>query len=107
MGEETTEDLTKRIRKMEMVLQDFGKFFMDYKTETEKKIGELSSMVNAMRTELINMKSDSSSRGTASQPVAAAVQPAKKPNARTGDAVPGQFDINEIFSNAHGKMMKR
>jgi len=107
MGEEATEDLTKRIRKMETVLQDFGKFFMDYKTETEKKISELSTMVSAMRTEIINMKSDSSSRG-ASQPAQAAVQqPARKPNARTGDAKPGEFDISEIFSNAHGKMMKR
>ncbi len=111
MDDSTANELKERVEKMENVLQEFGKFFMEYKEENAKRVGELSEAVSAFRNEMLNIKT--AAQKTEAAPAAPApVQsaestPAEKPNHKTGDTKSSDVDINEIFSNANGRMMKK
>jgi hypothetical protein len=116
--EAVSDELVKRIDKLESVLQDFGKFFMGYKDENTKKLAELSTAVSQLRDDVSNVRVDmkkvrevgavsSAPAQSSSAPAQQASQEARRPNARTGTAKAGDFDISQVFSNSNNRLMKK
>jgi hypothetical protein len=108
-----TDDGQKRLEKIEGFLSRFDKFFSKFYEDSNSQLAALSKEVVAMKEEISRIKSQGYGTRAASQPpaqannAAARQQPENKHSPRTGDFKPGDVAIENIFSNAHGKMMKR
>ena len=122
-------DQTARLAKLEQVLQDFGKFFMDYKTTTEKNQTEMQNMIKQHVSEISQLKEQSMNirreiselkrapvvkeapkivAEEKEEPQEEATKAQPKPyNQRSGNFTPNDININDFFSNSHGKMMKK
>tara|TARA_Y100000034_G_C6748295_1_gene332449 strand:- start:181 stop:708 length:528 start_codon:yes stop_codon:yes gene_type:complete len=122
---ETKDDysLAKRVAKMEQVLQDFGKFFVDYKNENEQTIRNLNQNLLVLRNELSQLKPNEPSLKEQyekeeeqtkleetpkeeSKTEESKEENKEKYNERQGEFTSDDVQIEDIFSNAHGKMMK-
>jgi len=121
MPEEKDEySMVKRIAKVEQVLQDFGKFFVEYKTATEKTMKDIGHSMMDLKNELDQLKTKAPTlkeevEKTEEEPTlneeiekTEVKEPEKKEtyNERQGEFTPDDVQIEDIFSNAHGKMMK-
>jgi len=103
-------ELVQRIAKLEQVLQDFGKFFVDFRAGMETKVNSFQKDLNALSTKIDNARSAPSPalRGTPGQSSPAQASPAaEKPyNERQGNFNSTDVAIEDIFSNAGGRLMK-
>lgn len=112
-GEETMSDndeVEKRVAKMEQVLQDFGKFFVDYKKDNVGKLTELSEQVTAFRKELLSVKSELQ-KLVAVVPVEKLVEFSKEEvepkETNTDKKIADDVAVDKIFNNAHNRLIKR
>ncbi len=128
MPEEKDEySMVKRIAKVEQVLQDFGKYFVEYKTATEKTMKDighsmmdLKNELDQLKTKAPTLKEEAKEEPTLKEEIEKAEEnnepkkeeeikePEKKEtyNERQGEFTPDDVQIEDIFSNAHGKMIK-
>ncbi len=102
--------LIKRVAKVEQVLQDFGKFFVEYKNMMEANMKELHKDFMALQSKMSDMKSPQPSLQELHQNSdSSASQPEKKKeeyNPRQGNVTSSDVKIEDFFSNANGRMDK-
>jgi hypothetical protein len=121
MDSENGSDVNDRVGKMENVLQDFGKFFVSYRDENFKKMDELTSLVNHLKEEVVEMKVElhkikedsrrnhvNESNNSAPKGMSSNI-PSSSPsrNPRAGNYSSDDVDISSVFSNAHNRMGKK
>ena len=95
----------ERLAKIENFLQRFDKFFSKFYEDTTKRFNELNKELNEMRDKIDNQRVSSY---RTPEPIREEVkQTAPNSNQRIGGFKPSDIDINDIFSNAGNKMMKR
>lgn len=129
-------NMVARVKKMEDVLQDFGKFFMEYKQNQFSKVTDLAKDVNALKDQLSQIqlaisqlksgaiktepKVEEPVKQEAPQPVEQPIQqpqpvqqpqpaqqPKQEPSQRTGHFKSEDVCIEKIFSNADNRMTRR
>ena len=112
------DEALKKVRKVEQVLDDFGKFFLSYREESTKKLNDVSEQILQLRSEIQKLKQaprvESGEREEQKEEAAPAPRAESRPverkvekPQRIGDTKPTDVAIDKIFSNAHNKMMKR
>lgn len=115
-NEEIKADIPEdRVAKIEQVLEDFGKFFVDYKDETSKKIVEVSEQIAQFREELLEVRAEiQKSKQAQSVERVETVKEAPQVETKEDSSHPkqGEFtskdvEVENIFSNAHGRLNKR
>lgn len=102
VGTVVDNELDKKVQKIEQVLQDFGKFFVQYKEENVKKINDLSEQIAKFRQELVEIKSK-----PRVEPKKEEAPKQESTSPRTGNHASNDVAIDKVFNNAHGRLVKR
>ncbi|MFC1800590.1 hypothetical protein ACFLYT_00895 [Nanoarchaeota archaeon] len=110
---------SERLEEIQAFLKRFDKFFSNFYNDTQAKLSSLTCDVNAMKDQITNLRLYA--RGSQSEhqanldvreekvekKVEKTVEKKENHNPCSGNFKPGDVIIENVFSNAHGRMQKK